>query len=157
MRRFRLFVLLVVLILLLPLQSLPLPKKIFGIYLDTKQLFRNWLKSPAAVSQTLAGSFITWSIGGCIVLTLTKSFAIDLTPSFIFSIYPTAVIAGLVPITVSGIGTRDSAFVILLSSHLPPEEATLVGIGYTVFVYWLLSLICFPVVAREISRYFRGR
>jgi len=152
-----LFVFLVVVSLLLPMQALPLPGKISGIYQDTKQLFRYWLRSPVAVVQTLAGSFITWCIGGIIVLALANSLAADLDPSHIYSIYPTAVIAGLLPITISGIGTRDSAFVILLSSHLPPEEATLIGIGYTVFVYWLLSLICFPVVSREITRYFRGR
>ena len=110
-----------------------------------------------AVLQTLAGSIITWCIGGSIVLALTRSFAADLNPSHIYAIYPTAVIAGLIPITVSGIGTRDSAFVILLSSYLPSEEATLVGIGYTVIVYWLLSLISFPVVSREITKYLRKK
>lgn len=152
-----LFVFLLVVFLLLPMQDLPLPGKISCIYQDTKQLLRNWLKNPVAVVQTLAGSFISWCIGGIIVLALAKSLAANLSPSDIYSIYPTAVIAGLVPLTISGIGTRDSAFVILLSSHLPPEEATFIGIGYTVFGYWLLSLICFPVVCREITRYFRGR
>jgi len=152
-----LFVFLVAMILLLPIKALPFQKKISSIFLDTKQLFRNWLKNPLAVIQTLTGSIITWYIGGSIVLALTRSFAADLNPSNIYAIYPTAVIAGLIPITVSGIGTRDSAFVILLSSYLPSEEATLVGIGYTVIVYWLLSLISFPVVSREITKYLRKK
>ena len=148
---------LVVILLLLPLEALPFPKKISSIFNDTKQLFRNWLKNPVAMIQTLAGSIITWYIGGSVVLALTRSFAADLNPSNIYAIYPTAVIAGLIPITVSGIGTRDSAFVILLSSYLPSEEATLVGIGYTLFVYWLLSLISFPVVSRDIIKYLRKK
>ena len=152
-----LFVFFLVVILLLPVGALPIPKKISSIYHDTKQLFRNWLKNPVAVIQTLAGSIITWCIGGSIVLALTRSFAADLNPSHIYAIYPTAVIAGLIPITVSGIGTRDSAFVILLSSYLPSEEATLVGIGYTIIAYWLLSLISFPVVSREITKYLRKK
>jgi uncharacterized membrane protein YbhN (UPF0104 family) len=152
-----LFVFFLVVILLLPVGALPFPKKISSIFHDTKQLFRNWLKNPMAVLQTLAGSIITWCIGGSIVLALTRSFAADLNPGHIYAIYPTAVIAGLIPITVSGIGTRDSAFVILLSSYLPSEEATLVGIGYTVIVYWLLSLISFPVVSREITKYLRKK
>lgn len=152
-----LFVFFLVAVLLLPLQNLPLPEKILAVYQNTKLLFKNWLMTPVAIIQTLTGSIITWFVGGGVVLALTHSFETNLSFSQIYSIYPTAVIAGLIPITVSGIGTRDSAFVILLSGHLPLEEATLIGIGYTVFVYWLLSLICFPVVSQEIFRYLKER
>ena len=61
-----------------------------------------------------------------------------------------------VPVTVSGIGTRDAAFVALLSSQMSPEQATLVGIGYTLFAYWFLSLVSFPVVAWQVLAFMRG-
>jgi hypothetical protein len=63
----------------------------------------------------------------------------------------------MIPVSVSGIGPRDATFVLLLSTHLPIEEATLVGIGYTFFAYWLQSLVAFPVVLCDISTYFREK
>ncbi|MEE8141723.1 MAG: lysylphosphatidylglycerol synthase domain-containing protein, partial [Planctomycetota bacterium] len=69
--------------------------------------------------------------------------------------YPLAVLAGLLPLTVSGIGTRDSAMALLFGQHIPLEEAVLLGLGYTFFVYWMLSLICLPAVFWEVRAYLR--
>jgi len=68
-----------------------------------------------------------------------------------------AVLAGLVPITVGGIGTWDSAFVILLTGHLTTEGATLVALGCTVLAYWLIGLLGVPVALREIVAFLRNR
>ena len=86
---------------------------------------------------------------------LARGIGAELSLGYTYAIFPLAILAGLVPVTISGIGTRDSAFVLLLSSQLPVEEATLIGIGYTLFAYWFLSIISFPAVAMELNRIYR--
>ena len=41
-------------------------------------------------------------------------------------------------------------------SYVPLEEATLVGIGYTVFAYWFLCLVSIPFAGWEILAYVRS-
>ncbi len=143
-------------VLLLPLDKLPLPAKIKGTALDVRVVFKSWLAHPAAIAQTLAGSVLTWSLGGFTVFALASAVHTGLGLGFAYAIFPLAITAGLVPVTVSGIGTRDAAFVALLSSQMSAEQATLVGIGYTFFGYWLLSLLSFPAVAYQVVAFLRG-
>ena len=84
------------------------------------------------------------------------SFWDELRLGFAYAVFPLAILAGLVPVTVSGIGTRDAAFVALLGSQMSSEQATLVGLGYTLFAYWFLSLVSFPVVAWQVVAFLRG-
>ena len=95
------------------------------------------------------------SLAGFVVYALSVSLETDLNFFYLLGVFPLVVFAGLMPLTGSGIGTRDSARVILLSKHLPTEEATLVGFGYTVLGYWLLALIGLPAMLREVVTYFR--
>ena len=141
---------------LLPVKKLPLPGKVVHILEDLRSVFRRWLGHPAAIAQTLGGSVLTWSLGGLTVYALAQAFGTGLGLGFAYAIFPLAILAGLVPVTVSGIGTRDAAFVALLSSQMSAEQATLVGIGYTLFAYWFLSLISFPVVAWQVLAFLRG-
>lgn len=143
-------------IVLLPLARLPLPGKLKGTALEVRGVFRAWLRHPAAITQTLTGSLLTWSLGGLTVFALASAFHTGLGLGFAYAIFPLAILAGLVPVTVSGVGTRDAAFVALLSSQMSAEQATLVGIGYTFFGYWLLSLLSFPAVALQIVDFLRG-
>ena len=143
-------------ITLVPVNKLPLPAKVVQILVDLSTVFKRWLAHPAAIAQTLGGSVLTWSLGGFTVYALAQAFGTGLGVGFAYAIFPLAILAGLVPVTVSGIGTRDAAFVALLSSQMPAEQATLVGIGYTLFAYWFLSLISFPVVAWQVLAFLRG-
>ena len=141
---------------LLPVERLPLPAKVTHVLTDLRTVFRSWVRHPAAIVQTLVGSILTWSLGGLTVYALAQAFGTGLGLGFAYAIFPLAILAGLVPVTVSGIGTRDAAFVALLSTQMTSEQATLVGIGYTLFAYWFLSLISFPVVAWQVLAFLRG-
>jgi len=140
---------------LLPVQRWPLPRSIRDKLEEFIAVFRVWLRCPGAIVQTVAGSLLVWSLAGLIVCCLVSAFRTDLSWSYAYGVFPLAVLAGLVPITISGIGTRDSAFVMLLGAHMPVEEATLVSLGYTLFAYWILSLLSLPVVAWELIGYWR--
>jgi len=143
-------------ITIIPLHRIPISLHFQEAIKKIHMVCLNWLKNPLAILQTLAGSFGIWTINGMIVFSLVMALGADHCWSYAISIFPVAVIAGQIPISISGIGTRDSVFVLLLSVHLSFEEATLIAIGYTVFSYWLLSLICFPIILLEIIKYFRS-
>ena len=137
-------------ILLLPIAQLPLPPGIKNKTMGFAAVFRAWIRQPAAIVQTVAASAATWGLCGLLVCALVSALRVDLAWSFAFSVYPLALLAGLAPLTMSGVGTRDAAFAALLGTQVSPEAATLIGLGYTIFAYWLLSLICLPAVYREI-------
>ena len=53
---------------------------------------------------------------------------------------PIAIFVGLLPISISGIGTRDSAFVYFLSSY-NMENILCATFLFTILAYWTLGLL----------------
>ena len=144
-------------VLFTPFEKLPLPGKVVSILSSFKEVFVEWLKNTTAIAQTLVGSLLTWAAGGFTVYCLGQAFGAPFGVTVAYSVFPPAILAGLLPLTISGIGTRDAAFVALLGSHASTEQATLIGLGYTLYAYWLLSLISLPVVFWEVVAFWRGR
>ncbi len=144
-------------VLLTPFEKLPLPGKVGGVLGSFKDVFVEWLKNRPAIAQTLTGSLLTWAAGGLTVYCLARAFGAPFGVTVAYSVFPPAILAGLLPLTVSGIGTRDAAFVALLSAHASTEQATLIGLGYTLYAYWLLSLISLPAVFWEVVAFWKGR
>ncbi len=119
--------------------------------------FAKWFNHKRAVLVTLSGSAGCWSVAGLIVGSLVAGIHGATEWLYVFAILPLAIISGLVPFTVSGIGTRDAAFVALLEKVLTPEESTLVALGYTVFGYWIVALVGMPVAARVLRSHYMKR
>ena len=138
-----------------PIEKLPLPEKYRQKLVSLLDVLKRWIRKPFAVLQTVIASFCTWALAGLSVCFLTCAFHRPVW-GYSFGVFPLAVLAGLIPLTVSGIGTRDSAFIALLSSQMPVEEATFVGLGYTILAYWLISLISLPVVVFEIWAFWKN-
>ncbi|OGV65084.1 MAG: hypothetical protein A3K19_20385 [Lentisphaerae bacterium RIFOXYB12_FULL_65_16] len=143
--------------LLLPVDRLPLPAKHLEKLRAMTNAFARWVRDPRAIIQTILGAALTWVFAGLTVCFLASALDTGLAWGYAYGVFPLAILAGLIPVAMSGVGTRDSAFVLLLSTKIPVEEATLIGLGYTVFGYWLLSLISLPAVAWEIRIFFRER
>lgn len=60
------------------------------------------------------------------------------------SALPVAIFVGLLPFTISGMGTRDSAIVFLFEGLATYETNLAVGILYSLYGYWLLTLLGIP-------------
>jgi uncharacterized membrane protein YbhN (UPF0104 family) len=69
----------------------------------------------------------------------------------ILAVLPLAIFVGLLPITVSGMGTRDGALVVLLTEVVAAESALAAGLLYTVISYWFLALIGLPFFLWSLS------
>ncbi len=143
---------------LLPINLAPGGEKVRNKLTDFRQVFRNWTRAPQAILRTCVSSLASWLVAGSIVGCLAHALHTALRWDQSYAIYPLSVLAGLMPSTISGLGTRDAAFRFLLTDvGLNIEQATLIGFGYTFFVYWLLSAMCLPMVLPSILQYFRSK
>jgi len=144
-------VILVTAVLCLPISRIPLRGKARIWLEEVREVYRCWIRDGRALYRTLLGSLGAWTFGALIVCLLINAFGGGVSWSHAFCIYPLAVLAGLFPLTVSGMGTRDAAFVFLLSGPLATENAALVGFGYT------LSLVSCPFLFRELRTLARAK
>ena len=69
---------------------------------------------------------------------------------------PLAILVGILPLSISGIGTRDAALVLLLRDFAPPEAALAAGLLYTAIGVWFLALIGLVGLGRETLRTVRA-
>jgi len=67
---------------------------------------------------------------------------------YVIAAFPVAIFVGLLPISISGLGTRDTAIVFLFSRYASPEVCISVGLLYVFFGYWLPSIFGLPVLSR---------
>jgi uncharacterized membrane protein YbhN (UPF0104 family) len=79
-------------------------------------------------------------IMGC----LLKAFDPNITFLHSFAVTPPSIFAGLVPVSLWGVGSRDGALAYFLQGITAPEIAISAGFLYTALVYWLLGLLGSP-------------
>ncbi len=64
---------------------------------------------------------------------------------------PVAIFAGLLPITIAGMATRDSAMVVLFSAFASSSQALATGILYSFFGYWLFAVVGIPFIRKALK------
>lgn len=99
-------------------------------------------------------SMLTWIFVQLMFLALARSFDIPLSVWDCLTLWPMAILIGLVPLTLAGMGTRDLAYIwILGQAHqaLSSDQETVllvVTIAYTVVSSWIPALIGAPLAIR---------
>ena len=96
-------------------------------------------------------SFSYWILG--IVQTVMFFYALGIDVPLLFTLanIPIAIFIGLIPVTLGGMGTRDAAIIFLFSEFATPEKLLGVGILFSVFRYWLLSLMGIPFMKKMVK------
>lgn len=82
---------------------------------------------------------------------LFDSVGASVTLGFTTTALPIAIFAGLLPITFGGMGTRDSAIVLLFSSFSTTSQSLSVAILYSFFGYWLLAVFGIPFIRKALN------
>ncbi len=120
-------------------------EKIQNLILSTKLLTKDNKKVFLFI---LSYSILIWFIS--IVQTVMFFYALGINVPLLFTIanIPIAIFIGLVPVTLGGMGTRDAAIIFLFSEYAMPSELLGVGILFSVFRYWLISLIGIPFMRK---------
>lgn len=115
-------------------------EKFQNIILSTKLL----TKDKKAFSIILSYSLLIWFISMLQTLIFFYALGINVSLAFAMANIPIAIFIGLIPVTLGGMGTRDAAIIFLFSAYATPSELLGVGILFSAFRYWLLSLIGIP-------------
>jgi hypothetical protein len=141
---------------LLPTRWIPWEKP-KAMTISFRSVFRAWLCKPAAIAQTCIGSLVVWFMLGLTIASLIAALRGGRYFMYGYAIFPLAILAGLTPATVNGIGVRDAIFVLLLKDQIGLEAAGLTGIGYTVIMNWGNTLLATPFVFDEVRVYFKNQ
>jgi len=69
---------------------------------------------------------------------------------YVAAAFPLAIFIGLLPVTIAGMGTRDSAIIYFFSSFAGASVSLGVGLLYSLFAYWLVALIGLPFMKKSL-------
>lgn len=102
--------------------------------------FNTIRKQPKKIIFASFLSLINWSILIIQGLLIFKVLNININPILGIRVISIGIVIAMIPITVSGFGTRDATFILLLSNYINYESIVLFGILFSLR-YILLSLI----------------
>ena len=133
-----------------------------GVRLPIKEVWQEKLDNLLLSTRTFVQN--KWTFVLIVFLTFGKSFAQILQIKILFqavdvqvpllvtaAAFPIAIFVGLIPITLGGMGTRDSAIVFFFSGYASASQSLAVGILYSFFGYWLLSIIGLPFMQKALK------
>jgi len=107
-----------------------------------------FFKTPKKILPILFYSAILWSIIILETKMLFLALGANIPIVYIFAAFPLSVFIGLIPITLAGMGTRDSA-IIYFFAHLTNSSTCLaMGLLYSFFGYFLLALLGLPFMKK---------
>jgi uncharacterized membrane protein YbhN (UPF0104 family) len=90
---------------------------------------------------------LLWMINLIIIYLLVMAVGAGVSLSKIISCWPSSMLAGMLPITISGFGTRDVAFLYALGESADNIKLLSATFLYTVFVYWFLGVLSCLMIA----------
>lgn len=124
-----------------------------------EQLFEAFVAMKERPLRTLGVTAVSLTIRlGVVVIgyALLRAFGSEVTLGQTFATWPLAVLIGLLPLTLAGMGTRDAAFVYLLKSSLGVDvaQAAVVSstLAYSAIVFWFFAAVGIPFMLREAAR-----
>ena len=126
------------LVLLRFLDRLPFtPRKLLRLSEGIRSAIAHPRYSLAAVSVAV----MAWINVSLIMVALMQAVDAALPLWRVMAATPLAILVGVLPLSISGIGTRDGVLVLLLSPYAADQRVLAGGLLYTVVGYWLLAAL----------------
>jgi uncharacterized protein (TIRG00374 family) len=123
--------------------------------------FRAMLNHPARLALVGATSLASWVMAMTMMYTLLVMTGAGVGLGQTLALFPAAILTGMVPITLAGMGTRDAAFAYLLAAAgwTPVREGALLAatFGYAIVGTWVLAVVGIPFAIRFVLRLGRKR
>ena len=104
--------------------------------------------APKKILPILFYSIILWSIIMLEIKILFLALGTNLPIIYIFAAFPLSIFIGLIPITLAGMGTRDSAIIYFFAHLASPSICLVIGLLYSFFGYFLLALFGLPFMKK---------
>ncbi len=135
---------------------LPVGDRLKGVIRDLMTSMRLLGESRVRLGLVLLLTGVHWSIAIVQTRILFDAVGASVGIGFVAAALPIALFAGLVPVTVGGMGTRDSAFVVLFAPVTESAQALTVSLLYSFFAVWLLAILGIPFIRRALNPWERG-
>jgi uncharacterized membrane protein YbhN (UPF0104 family) len=119
-------------------------EKLQNILLSTKTLTTSKIDFLRALIHT----FTLWFLAIIQTIIFFLALGVNIPLTVTMANIPIAIFIGQIPVTLGGMGTRDAAIVFLFSEYAMPSELLGVGILFSMFRYWLLSLLGIPFMRK---------
>lgn len=120
-------------------------EKLENILLSMKVFTKEWKN----LLFILFWTFMNWFTSALQTLLFFLALGADVNLATVFAYMPLAIFVGLIPLTLGGMGTRDSAFIFLFSKFATASQSLGVGLLYSFTGYWILSIIGIPFMKKE--------
>lgn len=131
---------------------LPLPPKIMTKLDPVLDALRRLSRSPSVLLQVLLYTVLNWFASIMQTVFAYRALGVSVPLLFTTGALPLAIFVGLLPITLSGMGTRDAALIALFARFAPKEASLGVGLLYSLFGYWIPAVIGLPFLHRVLPR-----
>jgi uncharacterized protein (TIRG00374 family) len=105
----------------------------------------------AQIASSLGIRFLTIAIAATLLLSVDAQVPLFDT----VTLWPTAALVGLAPVTLGGVGTRDAAFIELLAArgiHVEAAQVLAATVGYSAIAIGLFAIVGLPFMIREMLR-----
>ncbi|MDA2932737.1 flippase-like domain-containing protein [Acidobacteria bacterium AH-259-D05] len=100
---------------------------------------------------TFVLTLANWLVSLAQFMVLFRAVGVQVPTLFAMSALPIAIFAGILPFTFGGMGTRDSAIIVLFSGHATTDQCLSVSLVYVVFAHWLLAVVSLPFMSRALK------
>ena len=132
---------------------LPIPAKMQDKVEGVLEALRVVGRSPRLLTEVLLLTVANWMASVVQVVICYRALGVVVPLAFTTGAVPLAIFVGLLPLTLSGMGTRDSAFIALFAVLGVSAEVSLgVGLLYSLYGYWLPALVGLPFMRRVLAR-----
>jgi glycosyltransferase 2 family protein len=100
------------------------------------------LNAPASMAKAVSAGLVSWILPFFYAYFMALALSISLPLNFFVVIIPIIAIIELLPVSISGIGTRDLALIYLFGLQgVSPEAAVAFSILYLFICYWMIGII----------------
>lgn len=114
-------------------------------FLHVSRIFVN---KPKTLLPVIFYSCVLWLLPILSAKVLFLALGVNIPLFYMAAAFPIAIFIGLIPITIAGMGTRDSAIIYLFSLWASPSICLGVGLLYSLFAYWFLALIGLSIMKK---------
>ncbi|MCA9726565.1 MAG: flippase-like domain-containing protein [Candidatus Eisenbacteria bacterium] len=131
---------------------LPIPAKFADKAEGVLRSLRLLAESPSLLAEVVLYTVLNWMASVTQLYLCYVALGQPVPFGLAIGALPLAIFVGLLPLTLSGMGTRDSAIIVLFQGFASPEVSLGVGLLYTLFGYWIPSVLGLPFLKRVLPR-----
>lgn len=113
---------------------------------------RTAMRAPGLLFCAWGVASVCWMSNLLVMFLLFKAVGANLEFTTVAATMPLAILVGILPLSISGIGTRDGAMVFLLEKTVVSGTVLAATFLYTAAVYWFLAIIGLGFLGRESLR-----